>query len=75
MKRLFIYVGPILLCFIVGWISMLFQSDSLVEWYPLLNKPSVTPPNFVFPIAWSILYIYVWVCRSADSLIVVSGGL
>jgi tryptophan-rich sensory protein len=57
MKRLFIYVGPILLCFIVGWISMLFQSNSLVEWYPLLNKPSVTPPNVVFPIAWSILYI------------------
>lgn len=57
MKRLMKYVLPIILCFAVGWAAMLFQRDALVEWYPLLDKPSITPPNAVFPIAWSIIYI------------------
>lgn len=57
MRRIAIYTLPIILCFIVGWIGMLFQSEALVEWYPYLIKSSATPPNIVFPIAWGILYI------------------
>ena len=26
-------------------------------WYPLLHRSSITPPNIVFPIVWSILYL------------------
>ena len=57
MNRFLKYLLPILLCFAVGWAAMLFQSVALVEWYPYLDKPSITPPNWVFPIAWSIIYI------------------
>lgn len=26
-------------------------------WYEALNKPSFTPPNWLFPVAWSIIYL------------------
>jgi tryptophan-rich sensory protein len=74
MKRLSLYLLPIILCFIIGWLSMIIQSDALIEWYPQLDKPSITPPNSLFPIAWGIIYICMD-SRSADSLILVSEGL
>jgi len=27
-----------------------------IEWYRMLNKPGITPPEIVFPIIWTILY-------------------
>lgn len=27
------------------------------DWYAALDKPPLTPPGFVFPIAWSLLYL------------------
>lgn len=29
------------------------------EWYSALNKPTWTPPNWLFPIAWTVLYIMI----------------
>ena len=26
------------------------------EWYEALEKPALTPPDWVFPVAWSVLY-------------------
>lgn len=46
----------IVLCFYAGWIGQTFTASSIDVWYPLLNKPSFCPPNWVFAPAWSILY-------------------
>lgn len=27
------------------------------QWYEELNKPSFTPPKWLFPVAWSIIYL------------------
>lgn len=57
MKRLFRYLGPVLLCFAVGFSASLFQARAIAEWYPALVKPPLTPPAIAFPIAWSIIYL------------------
>ncbi len=57
MKKILTFAIPIILCFVIAFIAGRFQSESLEYWYPLLNKSVLTPPNIVFPIAWSILYL------------------
>lgn len=44
-------------CVAVGFIAGMLQSDALRDWYPFLNKPSLTPPDWVFPLAWTALFI------------------
>ncbi|MCD8079966.1 MAG: tryptophan-rich sensory protein, partial [Bacteroides sp.] len=57
MKKTLGILIPIAICFIVGGIASYFQTDSVQTWYPSLEKPSLSPPNRIFPIAWSILYV------------------
>ena len=45
------------LCLLAGGVSSLAQAGALESWYPSLAKPFLTPPDRIFPIAWSILYI------------------
>ena len=56
MKKIHCYLLPLLLCFALGALAALLQTDSLRTWYPHLAKPMLTPPAVVFPIAWSLLY-------------------
>ena len=56
-RKVFTILIPILICFGVGGTASYFQSDAIKNWYPYLNKPALTPPDVVFPIAWSILYV------------------
>lgn len=57
MHKVFTIPIAVLVCFAVGLTASYFQADALTQWYPLLNRPSLTPPNIVFPIVWSILYL------------------
>lgn len=36
----------------------LITRHGVKEWYPLLAKPPGTPPDILFPIVWTILYIF-----------------
>ena len=56
MKKTIIIVLSIVICFAIGFLGSRFQTESLLSWYPHINKPTLTPPNIAFPIAWSILY-------------------
>lgn len=57
MRKAAAIIIPILICFFVGLTASYFQMDAIKAWYPLLNKPELTPPNFVFPIAWGVIYL------------------
>jgi tryptophan-rich sensory protein len=57
------------LCFGIAIIAGQSTTAEIPTWYATLNKPSWTPPNWVFPAAWSVLYlmlaISLWLLWSA----------
>lgn len=46
-----------LICLSLGMISGFISTADSSQWYNSLNKPSLTPPSYVFPIAWTFLYL------------------
>jgi translocator protein len=44
------------LCAFVGWTGGIITAPQIPVWYASLAKPAWTPPNSVFPVAWSALY-------------------
>ena len=42
------------LCFLTAWIGSRFSPG---EWYSQLQKPSWTPPGYLFGPVWSLLYL------------------
>lgn len=42
---------------LAGWIGSVATMASIPTWYAGLAKPSFTPPNAVFPVVWTILYV------------------
>jgi benzodiazapine receptor len=50
-------VVSILICLAAGFIGSFFTSHSVSTWYPMLDKPPFTPPNWVFMPVWTLLYL------------------
>jgi tryptophan-rich sensory protein len=42
---------------LAGWIGSLATAPNIPTWYAGLAKPSFNPPNAVFPVVWTILYV------------------
>ncbi len=50
-------VGFVSFALIAGGIAGISTAQAIPLWYAGLAKPSLTPPNWVFPVAWTALYI------------------
>lgn len=59
LKRHALLLGAcIVISFLPGVFGSMFPPG---DWYAQLAKPALTPPGFVFPIAWTTLYICIGV--------------
>jgi benzodiazapine receptor len=56
LKRLMAIICWILVFQLIGYVLGNITQANTVTWYQNLHKSSLTPPDIVFPIVWSILY-------------------
>ncbi len=55
-KKIKIYVISVLISLGVGGLSALLTKNNM-EIYSSINRPPLSPPSFLFPIVWTILFI------------------
>ena len=52
-----------LYCFVPVAVAMVlgayFNNEAIGSWYQTLQKPVLTPPDYVFPIVWNIIYLMI----------------
>jgi tryptophan-rich sensory protein len=46
----------------IGGVIGSLTKPEISTWYSTLNRSTLTPPNYVFPIAWTILYGIIGAC-------------
>ncbi len=54
-----ILIASFIIVYLVAFIGSLFTSaNTKTEWYKSI-KPGITPPNYIFPIVWNILFFLI----------------
>ncbi len=59
MKNLSKLIISIIGCELVGLLGTPFTVSAISTWYVTLNKPSFSPPNWVFGPMWTLLYFLI----------------
>ena len=57
MNKLMKFVYSAVITVIAGAAASYFTRFGIYNWYAALDKPTITPPDAVFPIVWTILYL------------------
>ncbi|MDX2050636.1 MAG: TspO/MBR family protein [Rickettsiaceae bacterium] len=52
----------IVLLITIGAVIGSLTKPEINSWYSTLNRSTLTPPNYVFPVAWTILYGIIGAC-------------
>jgi tryptophan-rich sensory protein len=61
----------LIVCQFAGFIGSVFTTPAIPTWYVTLNKPSFTPPNWLFSPVW----IFLFVLMGLSAFLVWSKGL
>lgn len=76
LESIAVLMGSIVLVAVTALSGGIFRPD---EWYRELAKPSWTPPDKVFPVAWAVLYLLMavaaWRVYMADESTARTAGL
>jgi benzodiazapine receptor len=56
MVNIFKLLFSIIVCEAVGILGAVFTTPAIPTWYASLNKPSFSPPNWIFGPVWTLLY-------------------
>lgn len=65
-----IYAFFILTALLTGILSSVF-SGGMREMYGMLQKPPLSPPSWIFPAVWSVLYVFMGI--SAANIYIIGG--
>lgn len=58
-KKLLLFLICLIAVFLTAFIGGLFTSSETGSVWYNENKPSLTPPNYIFPIVWNILFLLI----------------
>ena len=50
------FVASLIVCYVAGFVGSIYTRPAIPAWYVTLNKPSFTPPNWLFFPVWTTLY-------------------
>jgi benzodiazapine receptor len=70
-KDIYRLVVSIVACQCAGLIGSIFTRSAIPTWYATLQKPSFTPPNWLFAPAWVTLYVLMGI----SAFLIWRGGL
>lgn len=55
--HMIVAIGLVIVCFAPGAVGSAFTTTGEASWYQQLERPAATPPGWVFPVVWNILYL------------------
>jgi len=50
-------IAAVVICEAAGGIGSIFTAKAVTTWFQTLNKPSFSPPNWLFAPVWTLLFL------------------
>lgn len=69
MNKILIYIISFIIIILVSLSGQYFTSKNInTSWYECIKSP-ITPPGYIFPIVWTILYIFIGISLARTVII------